>query len=138
MNAADGFDLIGRSLRSTGASTAVPDPTGIIFVMPCHLRQVRIKIGPHTTNKNGQAGIEIVGREHIDPITDSMFVDTQNHALKCCFTRQLPAPDGDGVVLGDLLSTGEITEIIVVGLQKLPNYRNREDDRQTDGDSDRC
>ncbi len=103
MNATDGFDLIGSSLRSTGASIAVPDPTGITFEMPCHLRQVRKTIGPHRTDNDGQAGIEILGREHIDPITDITFVDTENHVLKSCFTRQLPATDGDGVMLAHFL-----------------------------------
>ena len=64
---------------------------------------MRINIGPHTTDNDGQAGIEIVGREHIDPITDSTFVDTENHVLKSCLTRQLPAMDGDVGVLAHFL-----------------------------------
>ena len=71
--------------------------------MPRHLREVRIEIGPDATDHDGQTGIEIVGRDHIDPITDSAFINTEHHVLECCFTRQLPATDGDGVVLTHFL-----------------------------------
>ena len=71
--------------------------------MPRHLREVRIEIGPDATDHDGQTGIEIVGLKHIDPITDSTFVNPENHVLECCFTRQLPATDGDRVVLAHFL-----------------------------------
>ena len=103
MNTSDRFDLIGSSLWSTGAATAVPDPTGITLVKPRYLRQVRIKIGPDALNSDSQTGIEIVGRQHIDPITDSTFIDTEDHVLECCFSRQLRAANGDGVVLAHFL-----------------------------------
>ena len=50
--------------------------------MPRHLREVRIEIGPDATDQDGQTGIEIVGRKHIDPITDSTFVNPENHVLE--------------------------------------------------------
>ena len=103
MNARERFDLIGRPFGSTGTATAVPDATGVTLVMPRHLREVRIEIGPDATDHDGQTGIEIVGRKHIDPITNSTFVNPENHVLECCFTRQLPATDGDRVVLAHFL-----------------------------------
>ena len=103
MNASERFDLVGRHFGSTGTATAVPDPAGVTLVMPRHLREVRIEIGPDASDHDGQTGIEIVRREHIDPITDSAFVNPENHVLESCFTRQLPATDGDGVVLTHFL-----------------------------------
>ena len=38
---------------------------------------MRIDVGTHATDHDGQTGIEIVGREHIDPITDSAFINTE-------------------------------------------------------------
>ena len=61
MNASERFDLIGRQLGSTGTATEVPDPAGITLVVPRHLRKVRIEIGPHAADHDGQTGIEIVG-----------------------------------------------------------------------------
>ena len=61
MNASERFDLIGRHLGSTGATTAVPGSAGITLVIPRHLREVRLEIGPHVANHDGQKGIEIVG-----------------------------------------------------------------------------
>ena len=71
--------------------------------MPRHLREVRIEIGPDATDHDGQKGIEIVGRKHIDPITNSTFVNPEDHVLESCFTRQLPAADGDRIVLAHFL-----------------------------------
>ena len=103
MNATNRLDLIGRSFRGTAASTAVPDPTRIAFVMPYNLGKVGIKIQPHTTNDNGQTSIKIVGRQNIGSVTNSTFIDSENHVFKGCFTRQLPATDGDDVVLAHFL-----------------------------------
>ena len=103
MNASERFDLIGRPFGSTGTATAVPDAAGVTLLMPRHLREVRIEIGPDATNHDGQTGIEIVGRENIDPITNSTFVNPEDHVLESCFTRQLPAADGDRVVLAHFL-----------------------------------
>ena len=65
MNTRERFDLVGRSLGSTVTATAVPDPTSVTLVMPCHLREVRIEVEPHATDHDRQTGIEIVGREQI-------------------------------------------------------------------------
>ena len=62
MNARERFDLIGRPFGSTGTATAVPNATGVTLLMPRHLREVRIEIGPDATDHDGQTGIEIVGR----------------------------------------------------------------------------
>ena len=61
MNARERFDLIGLPFGCTGTATAVPDPTGVTLVMPRHLREVRIEIGPDAADHDGQTGIEIVG-----------------------------------------------------------------------------
>ena len=71
--------------------------------MPRHLRGVRIEIGPDATDHDGQTGTEIVGRKHIDSITYSTFINPENHVLECCFTRELPATDGERVVLAHFL-----------------------------------
>lgn len=99
VNENDMFNFISHSLKSTGASTALPYPTGITFAKSDHLRQLRKEIGPHATDIYDQAVIEIFGQEHINPITDNTFGDPENHDLKSCFTRQLTATDDDGVML---------------------------------------
>ena len=60
MNASEGFDLVGRTVGSNRTATAVPDPAGITLVMPRHLREMRIEIGPHAEDDDGQTGTEIV------------------------------------------------------------------------------
>ena len=47
-----------QHLGNTDTATAVPDPTGISFVMPRHLREVRTEIGPRATDNDGQTGID--------------------------------------------------------------------------------
>ncbi len=87
MNASERFDLICRPFESTGTATAVPNPAGVTLVMPRNLRQVRIEIRPDASDHDGQTSIEIVTRKHIDPITNSTFVNIENHVLESCFTR---------------------------------------------------
>ena len=61
MNARERFDLVGRPFGSTGTATAVPDPAGVTLLMPSHLREVCIEVGPDAADHDGQTGIEIVG-----------------------------------------------------------------------------
>ena len=61
MDARERLDLIGRPFGCTGTATAVPDATGGTLVMPRHLLEVRIEIGPDATDHDGQTGIEIFG-----------------------------------------------------------------------------
>ena len=103
MNATDRLDFIGIAVRSTSTTTAIPNPIRIAFVMPHHLRQVGVRIHPHTACDDGQTGVKVVGRQHIDSITNGSFINPEDHVFKGCFTRQLPASECDGVVLAHFL-----------------------------------
>ena len=104
MNARERFDLIGRPFGSTGTAAAVPDPAGVTLVMPRHLGEVRKKLGPmRQTTMARQASKSSDVSTLIPSRTARSSTPRTMSSSAVSPVRQLPATDGDRVMLAHFL-----------------------------------
>jgi len=103
MNTGDWPDLVGRPRWGSFSATAIPNTGRIALVMTDHLGKMSKRIQTHAADHDGQTGVKVFRRKNVVAIADSTFINPEDHVFKSRRPSELPATDGDGIVLAHFL-----------------------------------